>query len=158
MLKNALTYGLLFAAAVVGAIAVLLFVHFGLGAGVAVAPVGTVEEASAPVDAASDASAPQLPPVVIRKTGDGSSADPSVLTMFRGNAERSLSAVGTVPRHPKLMWRFPTRTKLEGAYEQRGSSKLTPQSPWSGLGWTGQPVRLGDRLYFGSADSLTPWS
>lgn len=75
------------------------------------------------------------------------------LTMFRGNPERNLSAVGTVPRHPMLRWRFQTRTKCEGAYEQRGDPKLTASSPWHGLGWTGQPVRVGERVYFGSTDS-----
>jgi outer membrane protein assembly factor BamB len=75
------------------------------------------------------------------------------LTIFRGNAERNLSAVGTVPRHPKLLWRFCTRTKYEGAYEQRGAAKLSASSPWRGLGWTGQPARVGDRVYFGSSDS-----
>ncbi|HOF89655.1 MAG TPA: PQQ-binding-like beta-propeller repeat protein, partial [Armatimonadota bacterium] len=75
------------------------------------------------------------------------------LAMFRGNPARSLSAVGAVPRRPKLLWRFCTRTKYEGAYEQRGSAKLSASSPWRGLGWTGQPTRVGERLYFGSSDS-----
>jgi outer membrane protein assembly factor BamB len=75
------------------------------------------------------------------------------LTMFRGNPERNLSAVGTVPRRPKLLWRFQTKTKLEGSYEQRGDDALTPGSPWPGLGWTGQPVYYSGRVYFGSSDS-----
>jgi len=73
--------------------------------------------------------------------------------MFRGNPERNLSAIGTVPRRPKLLWRFATRTKQEGAYEQRGAKKFTASFPWRGLGWTGQPVRLGDEVYFGATDS-----
>ncbi|MHB0939873.1 MAG: beta-alanine-activating enzyme beta-propeller domain-containing protein [Armatimonadota bacterium] len=73
--------------------------------------------------------------------------------MFRGNPERNLSAIGTVPRRPKLLWRFTTQTKLEGAFEQRGAKKFTAAFPWRGLGWTGQPVRLGDDVYFGAADS-----
>jgi outer membrane protein assembly factor BamB len=75
------------------------------------------------------------------------------MTCFRGNAQRSTSGVGAVPRHPKLIWRLQTRTKLEGPYEQRGSAKLTAQSAWRGLGWTGQPLRVGDRVYFGASDS-----
>lgn len=75
------------------------------------------------------------------------------LTMFRGNPARNLSGTGTVPRRPKLLWRFCTRTKLEGAYEKRGDPKLTAGSTWRGMGWTGQPVRVGDRIYFGSSDS-----
>jgi len=75
------------------------------------------------------------------------------LVMFRGNPERNLSAVGTVPRRPKLLWRFQTKTKYEGRYERRRRRGLTAATRWQGLGWTGQPVRLGDRIYFGSTDS-----
>jgi outer membrane protein assembly factor BamB len=73
--------------------------------------------------------------------------------MFRGTPERDLSAVGKVPRRPKLLWRFRTRVKLEGRYEQRGSSRVSPGTVWQGLGWTGQPLLLGDRIYFGCSDS-----
>ena len=78
---------------------------------------------------------------------------PTDLTVFRGNPERNLSAVGTVPRRPKLLWRFQTQTKYEGPYERRGAPKLRVSTPWRGLGWTGQPVRLAKRIYFGSTDS-----
>lgn len=78
---------------------------------------------------------------------------PKEMQLFRGNTARCLSGVGPVPRRPKLLWRFRTHTKLEGPYELRGSSKVNPGTPWSGLGWTGQPDRRGDRYYFGSADS-----
>ena len=78
---------------------------------------------------------------------------PLEFTMFRGNPQRNLSAIGTVPRRPKLLWRMQTRTKLEGQYEQRGSKTLTAASPWSGLGWTGQPIRRENKIYFGSSDS-----
>jgi outer membrane protein assembly factor BamB len=73
--------------------------------------------------------------------------------MFRGNPERNRSGVGTVPRHPKLLWRFRTKTKVEGPYERRGDKHVSAGTPWHGLGWTGQPVRRGDRVYFGSTDS-----
>ena len=109
------------------------------------------DELTLPGDEPSDEDPPAKPPA---STEPATTADTSsILTMFRGNPQRSLSGVGPVPRQPKLLWRFPTRTKYEGAYEQRGSKKLTASSPWSGLGWTGQPVRLGQYLYFGSADS-----
>jgi len=75
------------------------------------------------------------------------------LTMFRGNPERNLSGVGTVPRRPKLFWRFRTKIKYEGPYEQRGDESLTELSEWKGLGWTGQPVFYDARVYFGSGDS-----
>jgi outer membrane protein assembly factor BamB len=75
------------------------------------------------------------------------------LVCFRGNPERNLSGVGPVPRHPKLLWRFRTTTKLEGPYEHRGDKSLNAGSPWEGMGWTGQPCIQDGRVYFGSADS-----
>ncbi|MEI7832653.1 MAG: PQQ-binding-like beta-propeller repeat protein, partial [bacterium] len=75
------------------------------------------------------------------------------LTMFRGDAERNISGVGTVPRVPKLLWRFRTKDKLEGPYEERGDVKLTAKSVWRGCGWTGQPIMQNGKVYFGSADS-----
>ncbi len=79
--------------------------------------------------------------------------DQRSITCFRGNPERSLSGVGTVPRHPRLLWRFQTKTKNEGPYEQRGDPSLTPGVGWHGLGWTGQPCILDGSVYFGSVDS-----
>jgi eukaryotic-like serine/threonine-protein kinase len=88
------------------------------------------------------------------KTPEGRKPSPvAAFTMFRGNPERNLSASGRVPRRPKLLWRFLTKTKVEGKYEQRGSNTVTPGTIWRGLGWTGQPVVRQDRLYFGSSDS-----
>jgi outer membrane protein assembly factor BamB len=81
---------------------------------------------------------------------------PIKFLMFRGNPERNLSGIGTVPRRPKLLWRFETKTKIEGPHEQRASvssPNLNADTPWRGLGWTGQPVRMGDYVYFGSTDS-----
>jgi len=75
------------------------------------------------------------------------------ITCFRGNPERNLSGVGAVPRHPKLLWRFETKTKLEGPYEQRGDPSLGPGFPWRGTGWTGQPCIVDGRVYVGSTDS-----
>jgi outer membrane protein assembly factor BamB len=74
-------------------------------------------------------------------------------TMFRGNPERNLSGIGTVPRRPKLLWRFRTKVKVEGPYEQRGSATVTSHTIWQGLGWTGQPLLQGNRLFWGSSDS-----
>ncbi len=75
------------------------------------------------------------------------------ITCFRGTPERNLSGVGTVPRHPRLLWRFQTKTKTEGPYERRGDPSLTAGVGWQGLGWTGQPCILDGRVYFGSVDS-----
>lgn len=79
---------------------------------------------------------------------------PPSFTMFRGNALRNLSGTGTVPRRPKILWRFQTHTRHEGPFEQRGTSaSLNADTPWPGLGWTGQPCYLDGRYYFGSSDS-----
>lgn len=80
-------------------------------------------------------------------------SEPRGITCFRGNPERNLSGVGPVPRRPRLLWRFRTKTKFEGPHEQRGDRSLTPGTPWYGTGWTGQPCILDGRVYFGSTDS-----
>ncbi|MCL6623707.1 MAG: PQQ-binding-like beta-propeller repeat protein, partial [Fimbriimonadales bacterium] len=74
----------------------------------------------------------------------------SDLLMFRGNAERSLSGMGKVPRKPKLLWTFKTSGILEVTAEHRG---VPPGTYWAGTDWTGQPAREGDRYYVGSVDS-----
>jgi len=75
------------------------------------------------------------------------------ITCFRGNPERSRSGVGPVPRHPKLLWRFRTQTKIEGPYERRGDKAVQAGTAWYGTGWTGQPCIYDGRVYFGSTDS-----
>jgi outer membrane protein assembly factor BamB len=112
--------------------------------------VGPADKGKA--ETAAEVSAPQVAEKASAKPVEAK-PPADAMTMFRGNLERSISGVGSVPRHPKLLWRFRTRTKLEGASERRGSKVLTPSSPWTGLGWTGQPCFLDGKLYYGSADS-----
>ncbi len=56
------------------------------------------------------------------------------LTTFRGNASRSYYGEGPVPRHPKVLWRYPTSGGLCSS-----SSALGQTKEWCGTGWTGQP-------------------
>lgn len=57
------------------------------------------------------------------------------VSMFRGNAQRNYYGKGPVPRHPKILWRFPESGTLSGPSSEGGETKI-----WSGTGWTGQPV------------------
>jgi PQQ-like domain len=60
------------------------------------------------------------------------------LTTFRGNASRSYYGEGPVPRHPRILWRYPP----SGALCSR-SRNLHETSLWCGTGWTGQPNVIG---------------
>ena len=92
--------------------------------------------------------APLLPPRSLKPPAAG-------LWTFRGNASRSLTGVGPVPRRPRIAWRYPARGGLCSR-----STDETGTSTWCGVGWTGQPnviprrsgrleVRIGayDRRY-----------
>jgi putative pyrroloquinoline-quinone binding quinoprotein/putative pyrroloquinoline-quinone-binding quinoprotein len=56
------------------------------------------------------------------------------LTTFRGNATRSYSGEGPVPKHPAILWRYPRTGKMCLRSESLGNWKV-----WCGTGWTGQP-------------------
>ena len=57
------------------------------------------------------------------------------LWTFRGNARRSLTGVGPVPRRsPRIVWRYPRTGGMCSA-----STDETGRSTWCGVGWTGQP-------------------
>ena len=72
------------------------------------------------------AQAPAEPRVAVPKAG---------LWTFRGNAQRSLTGVGPVPRRsPRIVWRYPRAGGMCSA-----SSDETGRSTWCGIGWTGQP-------------------
>ncbi len=78
--------------------------------------------------AAARVVAPRVVParVVVPKAG---------LWTFRGNAQRSLTGVGPVPRRsPRIVWRYPRTGGMCSA-----STDETGRSTWCGIGWTGQP-------------------
>jgi hypothetical protein len=56
------------------------------------------------------------------------------LTTFRGNASRSYYGQGPLPRHPKILWRYPASGGLCSQSNNLGKTKV-----WCGTGWTGQP-------------------
>lgn len=74
------------------------------------------------------------------------------LWTFRGNAQRSLSGVGPIPRaEPRVLWRYPSSGGMCAT-----SSDETGTSTWCGLGWTGQPSVVphesGVEVRFGAFD------
>ncbi len=57
------------------------------------------------------------------------------LLTFRGNPTRSYYGLGPVPKHPKVVWTFPTDHPMCGNSSVDGVSKQ-----WCGTGWTGEPA------------------
>src|SRR5439155_826677 len=56
------------------------------------------------------------------------------LTTFRGNASRSFYGEGPIPKHPTVLWRYPSSGGLCGQSSDQEGKRL-----WCGTGWTGQP-------------------
>ena len=74
--------------------------------------------------------------------GENSVADDAML-MFRGNGAHTFYGTGPIPETaPKIAWRFRTATIR---YTLRGTPVV-----WSGTGWTGTAVKLGNYVYVGS--------
>src|SRR5437016_4604179 len=80
----------------------------------------------------------ETPPPVIEKP-----KPPTAVPMWLGNPTRTFFGTGPMPKSLKVYWDFKTSST-------RG--RLHPD-PWGGSGWPGQPAIVGDRVYFGSADS-----
>lgn len=77
--------------------------------------------------------------------GSDSSSSTSVL-MFRGNPTHTFYGTGPLSTQPQLLWR-----KTLGSHVGTRTDGSTFR--WAGTGWTGQPIRWGTRLYFGSVDT-----
>jgi outer membrane protein assembly factor BamB len=56
------------------------------------------------------------------------------ITTFRGNQTRTYYGRGPVPRHPRVLWRYPAEGSLCSL-----STDLDGEREWCGTGWTGQP-------------------
>ena len=56
------------------------------------------------------------------------------LTMFRGNATHTFYGRGPVPRHPRILWRYPDHKMCAISFVGRVGNE------WCGSGWTGQPA------------------
>ncbi|MBA2340540.1 MAG: PQQ-binding-like beta-propeller repeat protein, partial [Pyrinomonadaceae bacterium] len=64
--------------------------------------------------------------------------------MWLGNPERNAYGSGPWPSRPlEVLWDFKTKT----------SSGRLHKDQWGGSGWPGQAAVVGERVYFGSADS-----
>ena len=63
------------------------------------------------------------------------------ITTFRGNQTRTYYGSGTLPMHPRVIWRYPAEGSLcSTSTDQHGERE------WCGTGWTGQPnVIVGRR-------------
>ncbi|MEM9491735.1 MAG: PQQ-binding-like beta-propeller repeat protein, partial [Myxococcota bacterium] len=73
--------------------------------------------------------------------GNSSTADDTVL-MFRGNPAHTFYGTGPIPDKPRLKWKYRMtdfQTTLRGK-----------PTTWSGTGWTGTAVKLGDYVFVGS--------
>lgn len=76
------------------------------------------------------------------KYGNGSVSDETVL-MFRGNGAHTFYGTGPIPeKAPEIVWRFKTAGVRRPS---KGGSKW-----WTGMGWTGSAVKLGDYVFVGS--------
>lgn len=74
--------------------------------------------------------------------GNSSVADDAML-MFRGNGPHTFYGTGPIPETaPKIAWRYRTATI-------RNRVRGNPVA-WSGTGWTGTAVQLGDYVFVGS--------
>jgi eukaryotic-like serine/threonine-protein kinase len=116
------------------------------------APATPARQAAQPAAAESLAESVESSPESEGRAG-ALPPDERSIVCFRGNPERNLSGVGPVPRHPKVLWRFRTKGKIEGPTERRGDAQVKPGTLWEGTGWTGQPCILDGKVYFGSTDS-----
>jgi len=85
---------------------------------------------SAPSSRASPATQPIGTPVT---AGPINTTFPGITT-FRGNASRTYYGEGPLPKHPKVLWRYPASGGLCSRSNNLGVTKV-----WCGTGWTGQP-------------------
>ncbi|MEO0792210.1 MAG: PQQ-binding-like beta-propeller repeat protein, partial [Pseudomonadota bacterium] len=75
--------------------------------------------------------------------GANSASDETVL-MFRGNGAHTFYGTGPLPdKAPEIVWRYRTASMKRRTYG--GKFKY-----WSGMGWTGSAVKVGDYVFVGS--------
>ena len=76
--------------------------------------------------------------------GTDSSESITTMLMFRGNAKRNFHGVGKLGNKLALKWRHKTKALHIDA--------ANGPHYWTGTGWTGQAVKWGRRVFFGSLD------
>ncbi|MFT7626120.1 MAG: outer membrane protein assembly factor BamB, partial [Myxococcota bacterium] len=74
----------------------------------------------------------------------GDSFDPEGVSMFRGNPSHTHYGTGTLRDKLEIKWRY--RTEVFRS-ELRGKPYV-----WTGTGWSGQAVQVGDKVIVGSLD------
>ena len=79
-------------------------------------------------------SSPSPPPPTPAPSPEPANTDFAGITTFRGNETRSYYGAGPIPRHPRILWRYPATGSLCSI-----SSDQDGPREWCGTGWTGQP-------------------
>jgi outer membrane protein assembly factor BamB len=105
--------------------------HRGAGSPQPASP--SVTESTAPGDRSPTPGQSHTPKPAVSTPGPINTKFPG-LTTFRGNATRSYYGEGPVPKHPVVLWQYPTDSALCGTSSASGITKQ-----WCGTGWTGQP-------------------
>src|SRR5207244_11620304 len=121
--------------------------------------------ATPPLPAPAASPAGQAAPVTPPAPGPINTAFPGITT-FRGNATRDWYGKGPLPKHPEVLWRYPSSGGMCASSTDNHGTRT-----WCGTGWTGQPnviaskkgraveVRFGaydDRYHFLDATTGQP--
>lgn len=96
--------------------------------------------AALPVSPSPDPTAPPFPEWNL----GGDSASTTTVLMFRGNPTHTFYGTGPLRQRLELQWRVQMGrfvTTLHGA-----------PHVWAGTGWSGQPVKWGERIFVGAVD------
>jgi outer membrane protein assembly factor BamB len=116
-------------------------------------PPATPVAVEAPTPAKEPSPAPAAPTDAGELDGDfpawnlgDESASTNTMLMFRGNPTHTFYGTGPIPDKPKLLW----KQKL-GQFH--GVKADGTEQDWSGTGWSGHPVRWGNRVFVGAVDT-----
>ncbi|MDY0004996.1 MAG: PQQ-like beta-propeller repeat protein, partial [Polyangia bacterium] len=98
---------------------------------------GAVPDGGAAGGGAADAGAPR----------QASGTEGPDVPMFRGNPSHTFYGTGPLAESLTVLWKHRMGTFVSPAAAHR------KEKPWTGTGWTGTAVAVGDRVYVGSLDS-----
>jgi outer membrane protein assembly factor BamB len=104
----------------------------------------STQAGSSPLRPSSSPPGATLPTPAVNPTTPASAPTPDTsgpintafpgLTTFRGNASRSWYGEGPLPKHPVVLWRYPSAGGLCSTSTDNHGTRQ-----WCGTGWTGQP-------------------
>ena len=80
------------------------------------------------------------PPPPIVSSGDGVK-----VSTFLGDETRRVYGLGPPPKHLRLIWKTTIGSGLTAPTTKPKKGKKQVNLPWSGMGWTGQPVIVRDK-------------